>query len=153
MSRTYHFHERVHFPDIDAGGAMYHGRYLDYFDKARQAMLREHGVDHNDLIKSGYALVVVEANLRYFKPVRLGDTLHIYSRLVRKSDKVAIVEQLLTTSVVTDDELAMPFHDVESRVHMARIHLVGVDLELQKAHKFPPALAEAFGAMISSGIN
>ncbi|MBM4253512.1 MAG: acyl-CoA thioesterase [Deltaproteobacteria bacterium] len=154
MSRTYYFQERVHFPDIDAGGAMYHGRYLDYFDKARQSMLRAHGVDHNDLIKAGYALVVVEAHLRYFKPVRLGDTLHIYSRLVRKSDKVAIVEQLLTTEPVADTELEMPFSDVASRVHTARVHLVGVDLELKKARKFPGELATAFEAMVvDAGIN
>ena len=148
MSRTYYFKERVHFPDIDAGGAMYHGRYLDYFDKARQAMLIGHGIDHNDLIKNGYALVVVEANLRYFKPVRLGDTLNIYSRLVRKSDKVAIVEQLLTTTPLRDEDLAMPFSDVTSRVHLAKVHLVGVDLKLQKSSKFPAELGAAFAAMM-----
>jgi len=147
MMWTHLFREPVHFPDIDHGGGMYHGRYLDYLDKARQALLRHHGVSFNDLIKSGYALVVVEANLRFFKPVLLEDTLYIYSRLNNYTDKSIGVDHLIANHALADEDLAKPFAEVSDRMHFAAIKLVGVDLKTKRAASLPSNLKFALASM------
>ena len=35
---------RVYFEDTDAGGVVYHSRYLNFFERARTEMLRARGV-------------------------------------------------------------------------------------------------------------
>ena len=68
---------RVHYEDTDAGGVVYHGRYLGFCDRARSELLLENGFDFYARHGDGEYLVVVEANLRFRGPARLGDRLEI----------------------------------------------------------------------------
>ena len=68
---------KIYYEDTDAGGVVYHGRYLGFFDKGRSELLLENGFDFFERHKSGEFLVVVEANVKYRRPAKLGDTVEV----------------------------------------------------------------------------
>jgi acyl-CoA thioester hydrolase len=50
---------RVYYKDTDAGGVVYYGNYLRFFEAARTEFLRERGIDLNRWIEEGVTFVVV----------------------------------------------------------------------------------------------
>jgi len=74
---------RVYLEDTDAGGVVYHSRYLNYFERARTEMLRAAGVSLHELKeKHGLTWVVLEINVQYRKAARLDDELKVTAELL-----------------------------------------------------------------------
>src|SRR5215212_10434812 len=70
----------VFFEDTDAYGIVYYANYLKYMERARSDMIRAVGVDQAaELRASGSAYAVVEVDIRYRRPARLGDDLVVFS--------------------------------------------------------------------------
>ena len=73
---------RVYFEDTDAGGVVYHSRYLNFFERARTEMLRAMGVSQSELKeKHGLIWVVLEVNLKFRKAALLDDELMVSAEL------------------------------------------------------------------------
>ncbi len=74
-----HRHDiRVYFEDTDAGGVVYHARYLGFAERARSEALREAGVPHSDLVRNeGLIFVVRRLKIDYLRPARLDDILTV----------------------------------------------------------------------------
>jgi acyl-CoA thioester hydrolase len=74
---------RVYFEDTDAGGVVYHSRYLNFFERARTEMLRAAGVSQIELKeKHGLTWVVLEINVKFRKAARLDDELQVSAELL-----------------------------------------------------------------------
>lgn len=71
---------RVYYEDTDAGGVVYHARYLAYLERARTEWLRTLGFSQARL-KQEESLVftVVAMTLDFLKPARLDDLLVVRS--------------------------------------------------------------------------
>ncbi len=69
---------RVYYEDTDAGGVVYHARYLAYAERARTEALRQAGAPHAALMHDhGLAFVVRRAEMDYLRPARLDDALSV----------------------------------------------------------------------------
>jgi acyl-CoA thioester hydrolase len=68
---------RVIYGDTDQMGVVYHGNYLRYFEAARGWFIRARGHSYRDMEASGYQLPVVEASVRYRRPLRYDDLFHV----------------------------------------------------------------------------
>ena len=67
---------RIYYEDTDAGGIVYHARYLAFAERARTEALREAGVPHAELATGhGLSFVVRRAEVVYLRPARLDDEL------------------------------------------------------------------------------
>ncbi len=66
---------RVAFADTDAMGVAWHGAYLRWFEQARTELLRHTPVPYAALVARGVHLPVIEACVRYRRPVRYDDLL------------------------------------------------------------------------------
>jgi len=65
---------RVYYEDTDAGGIVYHARYLAFAERARTEALREAGVPHSELTAAhGLFFVVRRAEIDYLRPARADD--------------------------------------------------------------------------------
>ncbi|MCQ9154333.1 tol-pal system-associated acyl-CoA thioesterase [Acidomonas methanolica] len=77
---------RVYYEDTDAGGVVYHARYLAFAERARTEAIRSVGASVVDLARDeGLAFVVRQADIRYLAPVRLDDEIEIETSLVDMS--------------------------------------------------------------------
>jgi acyl-CoA thioester hydrolase len=68
---------RVRYAETDAGGSVYHGDYLTYFEVARVEALRDLGVPVGELAARGILMPVVEARIKYLRPAYLDDLLEV----------------------------------------------------------------------------
>ena len=67
---------RVYWEDTDAGGVVYHARYLHFLERARTEWLRGRGVDQVKLREThGIVFVVSEMEIDFRSPARLDDEL------------------------------------------------------------------------------
>lgn len=73
---------RVYFEDTDAGGVVYHARYLHFFERARTEMLRALGVSQIELREQhGYIWVVLDMCVKFRRAARLDDELLVTAEL------------------------------------------------------------------------
>jgi acyl-CoA thioester hydrolase len=57
---------RVYFEDTDAGGVVYHSRYLNFFERARTELLRHIGISQVEMRdKLGYVWVVLDISVKF----------------------------------------------------------------------------------------
>ena len=73
--------QRVRFSDLDPYNHVNHARYLSFFEMARVDLLDEMGFSMDRLAEMGLRIVLVEANIRYYTPARLGDEVEITTRV------------------------------------------------------------------------
>ena len=67
---------RVYWEDTDAGGVVYHARYLHFLERARTEWLRSRGVDQVKLREThGIVFVVSQMEIDFRSPARLDDEL------------------------------------------------------------------------------
>lgn len=80
----HHLPVRVYYDDTDAGGVVYHGSYLRFFEQGRTEALRLLGVDLPEMQRVFGALFVVRRmEIDYLAPGRLDDLLSIATRVTR----------------------------------------------------------------------
>jgi acyl-CoA thioester hydrolase len=106
-SRLFRWPVRVYWEDTDAGGVVYHARYLHYFERARSEWLRAAGIGQDELRAArGIVFVVHRMELRFNRPARLDDLLeatvaphelrgasfHVDQALRREPDAAPLVE-------------------------------------------------------------
>jgi acyl-CoA thioester hydrolase len=98
---------RVYWEDTDAGGVVYHSRYLNFFERARTEWLRKKGVDQAKLASEDNAIfVVTNMNINFVNAARLDDeldtTVHSVefpgARMVFKQDMTRCSDQQLIAS-------------------------------------------------------
>jgi acyl-CoA thioester hydrolase len=69
---------RVYYEDTDAGGVVYHARYLAFCERGRSDCLRLLGISQSEL--GDLAFVVRRLACDFLKPARLDDLLEIETR-------------------------------------------------------------------------
>lgn len=69
---------RVYWEDTDAGGVVYHARYVAFMERARSEWMRDQGYGQ-ELLRQDHGLVwaVRAMQLDFIKPARLDDLLQI----------------------------------------------------------------------------
>ncbi len=76
LNDTFSWPIRVYWEDTDAGGVVYHARYLHFFERARTEWLRSTGISQTDLRQENDVLLVVkDAYLDILRPARIDDVL------------------------------------------------------------------------------
>src|SRR3954471_9177275 len=94
VGREHRFALTVYFEDTDAYGIVYYANYLKFMERARSDFLRAVGVDQKgELERSGSAYAVVEVDIRYRKPARLGDDLRIVSTVDHVRASSVLIQQ------------------------------------------------------------
>ncbi|CAI0743666.1 tol-pal system-associated acyl-CoA thioesterase [Serratia proteamaculans] len=82
MSNTlFRWPVRVYYEDTDAGGVVYHARYVAFFERARTEMLRQHNFHQQQLLSENVAFAVRRMTVDYLVPARLDDLLEVQSEI------------------------------------------------------------------------
>ena len=62
-------------------GVVYYGRYYDFFEAARNSLLREIGYPYKILESDNVALPVMESHCKYYSPARYDDEIRIVTTI------------------------------------------------------------------------
>jgi acyl-CoA thioester hydrolase len=114
----HHYALTVYFEDTDAYGIVYYANYLKFMERARSDMIRAAGVDQfAELRASGSAYAVVEVDIRYKRPGRLGDDLLLLSTVEEvRASSVHIQQRVMRgDQLLTDARVTAAFLDSEGR--------------------------------------
>lgn len=101
---------RVYYEDTDAGGVVYHARYLGFFERGRCEFLRQQGLSVRELADKGSIFPVVRMEIDFRAPAVLDDLLRVETevleagktsftlgqRVVRAGDGKTLVEGRVT---------------------------------------------------------
>ena len=80
---THRLDVRVYYEDTDAGGIVYHARYLAFAERARTEAMREGGAAHDELaIRHGLIFVVRRVEMDYLRPARLDEMITVTTETV-----------------------------------------------------------------------
>ena len=108
----------VYFEDTDAYGIVYYANYLKFMERARSDMIRAVGVDQfAELARSGSAYAVVEVDIKYRRPGRLGDDLLVVSTVDQvRASSVHIQQRVMRgTEILTDASVIAALLDGQGR--------------------------------------
>ncbi|GBQ30347.1 tol-pal system-associated acyl-CoA thioesterase [Gluconacetobacter sacchari] len=85
---------RVYYEDTDAGGVVYHARYLAFAERARTEAIRGLGRSAFSLLEEyGLAFVIHRAAIDYRRPLRLDDVVTVTTRLIELGSASCRLEQ------------------------------------------------------------
>lgn len=73
---------RIYYEDTDAGGVVYHARYLAFFERGRTEYFRERGVSVSAQADHGNVFPVVRLEIDYRAPAVLDDLVRVETELL-----------------------------------------------------------------------
>ena len=73
---------QVDFNDCDPMKIVWHGNYINYFERARCALLDKIGYNYIQMEESGFLFPVTEVKCKYIKSLRFGDVCRAKATLV-----------------------------------------------------------------------
>jgi len=118
---------RVYWEDTDAGGLVYHARYVAFMERARSEWVRAMGYGQDGLrLEHGLLFVVAGMQIGFLKPARLDDELQVGVRLVRCRRASLIFAQRVMRG--------------EERLIEAEVKVAAVDAQHLRPCPIPPAL-------------
>ena len=100
---------RIYYEDTDAGGVVYHARYVAFCERARSDCLRLLGIHQSNFDNINF--VVRRMVCDFLKPARLDDLLEVHPRFVERAGaRVEIGQEVVlngTTAFKADVTVAL----------------------------------------------
>lgn len=122
----------AHPHHTDYAGVVWHGNYLTWMEEARVECWRSLGINYADLVNSGCELPVIEVNLRYHQPMKMGDRAMVKTRM----------NEIQGVRIHWDYQITA---EQSPLIYVSgRVTLVGIDREKGKImRQLPPFLKDA----------
>lgn len=131
---TQHFTYRVYWEDTDAGGVVYHARYLHFYERARTYWLLALGLPQVQFrAKTGCVFVVTRMDLDFLKPAHLEDELRVSVRVEAMKKASMVFAQ--TIERVSDQALLNRARVSVATVHSDTFKPVRLPAELVAVHQ------------------
>ncbi|MBS6436929.1 MAG: thioesterase family protein [Pantoea sp.] len=120
----------VSFHDCDPMGVVWHGHYFRFFEKAREALLRQIGYGYAEMAASGYVWPVVDAQVKYRQPLRCEEVIRVSARITEYENRLRIDYEVKNAA----GQVATRAHTLQVAVHQATQEMcfVSPDVLLEK---------------------
>lgn len=128
---------KVGFQECDPLGVVWHGRYFEWFEAARNQLFESVGLDVPEVRALGLRMYVVEAHCRYMAPLGYGDSARVTAWFSATAPLVRV---------------AYDVHDVRSERWCARAYtvLATTDAEGALLASTPAAMLQRLPEIASS---
>ena len=124
------FTHRVCYSDTDAAGFVYHGRYLEIFERSRAEWLAQRGLSPTKLMNEfNIVMPVRELTMNFYKPGRLDDILFIDQVIEHRGRTQVTVKQTAQRKLLDSEALQV--------IASAVLHIVCVDTVSLKPKAWP----------------
>ena len=85
---------KVDFFEVDSMKIVWHGNYINYFERARCALLDKIGYTYIAMEDSGYSYPVVDVRIKYVRSLHFGDTCRAKATLAEYENMIKIQFEL-----------------------------------------------------------
>lgn len=127
---------QVQFYDLDPMEVVWHGRYVQYLEVVRCALLDQVGYNYPQMKASGYAWPVIDMQLRYIGAATFGQKLKLRADIVEWESRLTI-DYLITDA------------GTGKRLTRASTTMVAVDIATKEmCFVSPPVLSEKLGIAV-----
>ncbi|MBQ8294260.1 MAG: acyl-CoA thioesterase [Alphaproteobacteria bacterium] len=87
------FNFSIAYADTDAGGIVYHGRYIEIAERARMNWLKGKNIPHGD------NFIIKNLNIDYKSPLRLGEDIWVETDIIKVGNvSLDMVQQFIGAS-------------------------------------------------------
>jgi acyl-CoA thioester hydrolase len=122
---------RVYYEDTDAGGVVYHSRYLHFLERARTECLRELGFEQDILARQEQVLFVVRhVEIDFLKSAHFNAHLTVNSRIL----------QLRRVSLTFDQDIILTAD--KTRLLHAQVQIACIDTIQHRPCPIPTSLLQ-----------
>lgn len=90
MSLKIKYNLKAQFFDCDALGIVWHGNYVKYFEEARDKFLCSINYSYQQMSDSGYIWPVVDLQIKYIKPIKLGQKFTVEATLLEYENRLKL---------------------------------------------------------------
>ena len=85
MTKRFEWPVRVYYEDTDAGGVVYHSRYLNFLERARTEWLRALGFQQDELAdRDNVIFVVRHMDVEFLRPARFNELLSVATSVAER---------------------------------------------------------------------
>ena len=127
---TFIYTHRVCYSDTDAAGFVYHGRYLEIFERSRAEWLAQRGLSPTKLANEfNMVMPLRELTMNFYKPGRLDDILYIDQVIEHRGRTQVTVKQTAQRKLPDGEEFQV--------IASATLHIVCVDTNTLKPKAWP----------------
>jgi acyl-CoA thioester hydrolase len=88
----------VEFYELDPLEVVWHGNYLNYFERVRRVLLDRIGYGYAEMKTSGFAFPVTGVSLKFIRPLRLGDRVRARAVLEEYENRLRINYELFNAA-------------------------------------------------------
>ncbi|MBN1324721.1 MAG: thioesterase family protein [Alphaproteobacteria bacterium] len=106
-NKVHEFPFSIAYADTDAGGIVYHARYVEIAERARMKWMMDTTPQNGDI-----GFVIKKLSVQYIKPLRLADDFVIETRLAKLGSASLEVEQ----KFVKDNEIYAILHGIAAYI-------------------------------------
>jgi acyl-CoA thioester hydrolase len=85
---------KIDFFEVDSMKIVWHGNYINYFERARCALLDKIGYNYIAMEESGYSYPVVDVRIKYVRSLQFGDTCRAKATLAEYENMIKIQFEL-----------------------------------------------------------
>ncbi|AOA74079.1 MULTISPECIES: thioesterase family protein [Stenotrophomonas] len=124
------------FHDCDPMHVVWHGNYFKYFEVARCALLQRHDYDYPQMRDSGYIWPVVDARVKYIRPLLYGQALRVRATITEWENRLKIAYEIF---------------DADSGQVLTRAHTIQVAVDAatnEMLYLCPSVLWERLGVQV-----
>jgi len=101
--KKFSFPIRVYYEDTDAGGVVYHAKYLNFFERCRTEWLRQLGYEQDELrLTQNILFVVSSLSIDYLQPALFNQQLIVTTKVTGLGASRLIMEQQILHQVKTE---------------------------------------------------
>ena len=127
---------RVYYEDTDAGGVVYHSKYINFFERARTELMRHIGYELDELAEKEKLLFVVRAiSCDYLLPAKFNDELFVSAVIIAAGKTRIQFEQKVMKAGNADDKSCITLAE-------GKVTVVSVDAEKFKPKRLPTEIIE-----------
>ena len=138
--KIWEFKKSVLPQHVDHAGVMWHGTYLNWLEEARIDSLNKAGISYIELLKKGYEMPVYDLQIKYHKPLKIGDKITIKSVFdINKGPKIKINSKFYCKNDIFSTE--------------AFLDLVLIDKKTFKIIRKRPKFIDLYFKNLNEGIN
>lgn len=131
---------RVYYEDTDAGGVVYHSKYINFFERARTEWLRALGFEQDQLISDHqFVFVVSVLDCEYLLPAKFNDELFVTADIIELGKASVVFKQQVIRATKPEEKNKYGDHLILAE---GNVTVVAVDSVKFKPKRLPSFLLD-----------